>query len=206
MAMVETILATVTGLGGAGLGATGALLVQRAKRRDDAAAAERAAWRAGEELTLEIIATARAAARAWLRTAERAIDDLRHGRTVDIDRYDEQMQAASTDFISALYRLAGRRLPDTRLTGSSASPQGPFDSRPLADVLTETSQRMRNTLYRSTEAPLSEPELDDTLGQIQTTYWSINTFLIRNTEALTGQLFPEPMGGPPLPGPEGRQV
>ncbi|MFG2334301.1 hypothetical protein ACGFMM_32520 [Streptomyces sp. NPDC048604] len=204
MAMLETILATVTGQGGAGLGAAGALVMQRAKRRDDAAAAERDAWRAGEELTLEIIATARAAAKAWLSTSERVIDDLRHGRAVDVDRYDEQTEAASTEFISALYRLAGRRLPDTRLTGSSTTPVGPFDSRPLADMLSETSHRIRNTLHRSAEAPIPDPELDDTLSQTQTAYWNINTFLIRNTEALTGQLFPPPMMyEPSFRGPEG---
>ncbi|MEU8679253.1 hypothetical protein [Streptomyces sp. NPDC048560] len=46
MALTEAILALVSGLGGAGIGAGGALWVQRAKRRDDAVAASLAAERA----------------------------------------------------------------------------------------------------------------------------------------------------------------
>ncbi|NEB57005.1 hypothetical protein G3I48_32725 [Streptomyces griseus] len=46
MASTEAILALVSGLGGAGIGAGGAIWVQRAKRRDDAAAASLAAERA----------------------------------------------------------------------------------------------------------------------------------------------------------------
>ncbi|MGW6854457.1 hypothetical protein ACWGCK_37760 [Streptomyces virginiae] len=193
MAMWETILATVSGLGGAGLGAGGALLVQRAKRRDDAAAAAATARRAEEELTLEIIAAARAAARAWLIAAERAISDLQLGRAVDAERYDGQLQAELREFTSGLYRMAGRRLPDTRLTGTWTRPAGPFDSRPLVDQLSDTSQRIREAIHHGTGSPLPQTELEGTLTEARSTFWAINEFLIRNTQALTEQLFPPPM-------------
>ncbi|MFE6985763.1 hypothetical protein [Streptomyces griseus] len=65
MALTEAILALVSGLGGAGIGAGGAIWVQRAKRRDDAAAASLATERA------EAAAVA-AAARAERQAAQAA--------------------------------------------------------------------------------------------------------------------------------------
>ncbi|MCD2469531.1 hypothetical protein MBT42_39130 [Streptomyces sp. MBT42] len=154
MAMLDTILATATGLGAAGLGAAGALLVQRAKRRDDAAAVKQAAEQAEKTLTLEIIATARASARAWLAIAERAVDDLKHGRMGNAERYDEQMHAVSQEFTSALYRLAGRLRPHDEIRNY----RGPsFNSWPFVDQLGEVTQILRGAVHRSTEVLPAPP-------------------------------------------------
>ncbi|MGW8364547.1 hypothetical protein ACWGK1_28785 [Streptomyces wedmorensis] len=191
MAMLETILATASGLGGAGLGAVGALLVQRAKRRDDTELAESAARRdtelaeaatrrAEEQLTLEVLATARIAARGWLIAAERAINDLQHRQTVDADRYDEQIQAELKEFTAALYRVPGRWTPSGWLGGSPVS-------RPLVEQLSEMSLHLRNVLYSSQPA---RAELESTLSRARALHQEINTLLIGNTEAVTEQPFP----------------
>ncbi|MGW1116903.1 hypothetical protein ACWD5B_07310 [Streptomyces tanashiensis] len=169
MAMLETILATVSGLGGAGLGVGGALLVQRAKRRDDtelaessarrdAARAEATARRAEEQLTLEILATARVAARGWLIAAERAINDLQHCQTVDAERNDEQIQAELKEFTTALYRVPPRWTPNGWLGGSPVS-------RPLVEQLSEMSLLLRNVLHSSQPA---RTELESTLSRART--------------------------------------
>ncbi|MEV7521730.1 hypothetical protein [Streptomyces sp. NPDC091371] len=176
MAMAETILATISGLGGAGLGAAGALLVQRAKHRDDATAAAVAADRADDALTLEIIATARVAARAWLTISQHVIADLQNGRAVDAQRYDDQLQAEYKEFTSALYRLGGR-LPTTRQSS------GPV-SGPLADQLSESTQRIRDALYGSTGTAVLHAELAELRSQVSTAYSAVNTFLVRGTEAV----------------------
>ncbi|MFB8402143.1 hypothetical protein [Streptomyces sp. NPDC055912] len=182
MAMLETILATVSALGGAGLGAAGALLVQRTKRRDDTALAESAAHRVEEQLTLEILATARVAARAWLIAVERAINDLQRQQQVDVERYDEQIHMELKEFTSALFRMAARRAPSSWYEGSPVS-------RPLVDQLSEMSLHIRNVL-RSSQP--SQVELESTLSRAQTLYQVINELLIVNTEAFTGQPFPTP--------------
>ncbi|MER6350115.1 hypothetical protein ACWC10_36880 [Streptomyces sp. NPDC001595] len=208
MAMLETILATISGLGGAGIGAASTLLVQRAKRRDDAAAAALAADRAAEaareaaereaarsreaakaaesELTLEILATARVAARAWLIASERAIVDLQRGRAANPEPYDHQLQAELKEFTSALYRLAGRQLP----YGGDAT-HALHGTPPLVEQLSETSQRLRDVLHTSTEVRPPQNELDDIRRSAVQTFYTANTFLIRNTKELTGQPFPD---------------
>ncbi|MEU8772031.1 hypothetical protein AB0C94_34455 [Streptomyces griseus] len=221
MAMLETILATISGLGGASLGAASTLLVQRAKRRDDAAAATLATDRAAEaareaaeleaarifanqereaaqsreaakaaesELTLEILATARVAARAWLITLERAIVDLQHGRAAGPAAYDHELQTELKEFTSALYRLAGRRLP-YRGRGDETEPL--HGASPFVEQLSEISQRLREVLHTSPESRPPQNELDDIRRSAGHTFYTVNNFLIRNTAVLTGQPFPD---------------
>ncbi|MHA5049906.1 hypothetical protein [Streptomyces sp. SD15] len=230
MAMLETILATVSGLGGASLGAASTLLVQRARRRDDAAAATLAAERSAQAareaaereashareaaeceatraieaylreseradetrkaaesaITLEMLATARVAARVWLITAERAISDLQQGHAADPERYDEQLQAELKEFTSTLYRLATR---DLRYLGNST--RGQQDNRALVELLSETSQHLRDALRINADARLPRNELDDLFRKARDAFQTTNAFLVGNTEAITGRRIPD---------------
>ncbi|MFJ2078523.1 hypothetical protein OH797_30905 [Streptomyces anulatus] len=222
MAMVETIFAAVSGLCGASLGAASTLLVQRARRRDDAAAASLAAERsaqaareaaereasqareaaeheralaiqayfreaeradakekaAASALTVEMLATARVAARMWLITAERAIRDLQQGHAVDPERYDEQLQAELKEFTSTLYRIATRHLGHPALGRSN---------RALVELLSETSQHLRDALRINVGARLPESELDDLVQDARHVFGMANAYLVDNTEAITGR-------------------
>ncbi|WP_369276027.1 hypothetical protein AB5J55_44385 [Streptomyces sp. R11] len=194
--MWETILATVSGLGGAGLGAAGALLVQRAKRRDDAVAAEAEAGRAKaaateayNEVTLEIIATARVAARVWLMTSERVIADLQQGRPVDSERYDEQLQAELKEFTATLYRCMVRRAHRDGMRLQTPLLRPGVRNRPFVDELSETSQRIRDALHHDADTQI-QTALADIQTHVRTTYDRINTFLIQSTEAITNEPLP----------------
>ncbi|MFJ9811121.1 hypothetical protein ACIRTB_23130 [Streptomyces sp. NPDC101158] len=219
MAMWETILATVSGLGGAGLGAASTLFVQRAKRRDDAAAAALAAQRSAEaareaaereaglareafvreteradkaaaeaesSLTLEMIATARVAARLWLITAERAISDLQRGQAAAGERYDEQLQEELKEFTSTLYRLSARR----RLPNQRHPELGTGGNVVLVELLSETSQYLRDALRISADARLPPNELEVLLWKARDAFQTANAYLIDSTEAIAGRQVP----------------
>ncbi|MFD9412036.1 hypothetical protein ACFWBN_34190 [Streptomyces sp. NPDC059989] len=198
MAMAEAVLALISGLGGAGLGAAGALWSQRAKRRDDAAAASIAAGRAENELLLETVATARAAVRAWRTNAHRALAELEAGRAVDAEQYDAEARADMKEFTEALYRLAGR----VQLNGRGAY------QRPFADLMTESSRRIIEAAHRHAQAPLSTAEIEALAAGVREVHSEIARHLVRNAEAVTGQVIPpigyvhpEPPGARMFPAP-----
>ncbi|MFF6778981.1 hypothetical protein ACFY8W_36270 [Streptomyces sp. NPDC012637] len=176
MAMLETILATVSGLGGAGLGAAGAILVQRAKRRDDAEAAQAAAARAERDLTLEIVATARAAARGWLTITRRVIADLSAARTVNFDMYEEQETQRYTELTSALYRLAGQPEEFQPTRG---------DSPPLASQVEEASQLVRDLVHRAIQTPTATDEVAEVHSAVDAAFANVNDYLVKSTELAT---------------------
>ncbi|MGW6877306.1 hypothetical protein ACWGHA_33795 [Streptomyces xanthophaeus] len=191
MAMTEAVLALISGLGGAGLGAAGALWTQRAKRRDDAVAASVAAGRTENELLLETVATARAAVRAWRTNAQRALAELEAGRPVDATQYDAEARADMKEFTAASYRLAGR----VQLNGRG------MHQRPFADLMTESSQRIIEAAHRHVQAPLSTAEIEAQAVSVRDVHSEIALHLVRNAEAVTGQEIPAPYSSPYGPRP-----
>ncbi|MFD3948016.1 hypothetical protein [Streptomyces sp. NPDC058579] len=177
MAMGETIVAAVSGVSGAGIGALAALLVQRAKRRDDADAAEIAVNRAQGEVQLEIRATARATARAWLTCADRVISDLEHGRTPEAQRSEELLEAELKELTTALYRFTGRE--HALLPIAPPSPESP--RRPsLPERATDVSHRLREAVHGGTDASLSRGEAEAVRTEVRLTYDAINHYLVGN--------------------------
>ncbi|MFD7026459.1 hypothetical protein ACFWAR_00245 [Streptomyces sp. NPDC059917] len=179
MAMGEAILATISGLGGAGFGVAGALWVQRAKRRDDAAAAAVAADRAERVLLLEIVATARVAVRAWWTNAQRILADLEAGRAVNAQQYEEEVRVELKEFTTALYRLSGRGQPDDATLG-------PYQ-RPLADVLTESARHIVDAAHRHAEGAVGSEEVAALATAGRETHRKIAAHLVMNTVFLTGR-------------------
>ncbi|MEU9998097.1 hypothetical protein [Streptomyces sp. NPDC050848] len=173
MAMGETIVAAVAGVSGAGIGALAALLVQRAKRRDDADAAATAAKNVQRELQLDLRATARAAARAWLTSAERVISDLENGRTAEAQRHEEVLEAELKELTTALYRFTGREypmVPDQLLR------------QPLTEHVTNVSHSLRAAFHRRTEARLPPGEEEQLLTDVRVTYEALNRYLVEGIE------------------------
>ncbi|MFC9955989.1 hypothetical protein ACFVIB_01265 [Streptomyces nigra] len=190
MAMLETILTTVSGLGGAGLGAAGALLVQRAKGRDDAATARAAADQAEQARVLETIATARVAARSWLTAAQYMTADLQSGRLEQAQRYADQLESSYAEFCSALYRMPIRQVQRTsavtRPTPNLPNPaEQPILTRPLADELADISQRFRNAFHQSAQAQISQADLEGLEAQARATYRNVTFYMGRRTAELT---------------------
>lgn len=182
MAMGETIVAAVSGISGAGIGAFAALRVQRAKRRDDAEAVSAAQQRADTELTLEILATARAAARAWFLFVEQTLAGLEGGRSRPSDlelmvQVRNEVQACA----DPLYRLAGRpKLPYEKDERAADHP-------PFVDSLTEISNEVLRLVVRHAETPATSYELQALSSRALVLRRNISDFLIKMTEAATGQ-------------------
>ncbi|MFB7356020.1 hypothetical protein [Streptomyces gardneri] len=187
MAMAETIVAAVSGLGGAGIGVMGVLLAQRAKRRDDAAAATVAAKRAQQttqlaaersesEVTLEIVATARVSVRSWLTFMQQVLMDLEQGRGVDAQQFDVQLQEELKAFTSALYRLAGR--PPL----SPAHDQREVYHQPFVDMITRISHSIRDVVVRQPQTPITTLEGARLRDDAQSSRDQINGFLLTVTE------------------------
>ncbi|WP_426361678.1 hypothetical protein [Streptomyces sp. E-08] len=195
MAMLETILATVSGLGGAGLGAAGALLVQRAKRRDDATATRTASEQAEQARTLETIATARVAARAWLTAAQYMAADLQNGRLEEARRYVDQLESAYGEFVSALYRVPAHRIPQSTTLPAVTiprpwSPAEPASApRPFADELAEVSQLFREAFHQRTQPQMQQADLDDLQAQARSIYQRVTMYMGQRTAELTGTAF-----------------
>ncbi|MFF9428415.1 hypothetical protein [Streptomyces sp. NPDC014746] len=195
MVMLEAILATVTGLGGAGLGAAGALLVQRAKRRDDASAARTGVEQAEQARTLETIATARVAARAWLTAAQYMAADLQNGRIEEARRYAEQLESAYGEFVSALYRMPAHQLPRSTAPRPVNRPQPwrfaePSSAeRPFADELAEVSQLFREAFHQRAQPQMQQADLDSLQAQARAIYQRVTLYMGQRTAELTQDPF-----------------
>ncbi|MCX5387445.1 hypothetical protein [Streptomyces sp. NBC_00083] len=198
---VEAVLAMISGLGGAGLGAGGALWVQRAKRRDDAVAATIAAQRAEgaaaaaadriraeaaaaarkaeQELVLETVATARVAARVWWTSAQGMLAGIAAGREVDVEQYRAESRAELREFTEALYRLAGRDAADRSVDGRY--------QRAFADLLTASSQHIIDAAHRHARQPLTNEETAVLLREAEEAHSAIAAYLLERTGSITGR-------------------
>ncbi|WP_237329853.1 hypothetical protein [Streptomyces sp. CBMAI 2042] len=105
MAMGETIVTVMGGLGSAGIGCWGTVMVQKFARRGTVADSDAGMRRADEDLAAETVATARVAGRAWWMSAQWLLAALEAQRRVDIDQYEEQLRVELKEFTEALYRV-----------------------------------------------------------------------------------------------------
>ncbi|MFI0976375.1 hypothetical protein ACH4SP_05015 [Streptomyces sp. NPDC021093] len=198
MAMTEAILAMASGLGGAGIGAGGALWVQRAKRRDDAASA--AAARADTALAVEVVATTRAAARAWWTNVQRVLVSLEAERAVDAQQYEEQVRAELREFTTALYRIPGIAHPHDGVPV--------LLQRPWADLMTHVSLRLVEAAHGQTTGIVETARLGELREEGQAVHSAIAAYLVKCTERLGQNSVPAvPYGLPygyPVPANDGR--
>ncbi|MFI0901595.1 hypothetical protein [Streptomyces sp. NPDC020983] len=187
MADVTAVLELVGGLGAAAIGAVGGSLLQRSKsRQDSAATAVQRADAADErrrltnELTLEIITAARTASRALLASLERFAQDAEAGRSVDADRFDEQVGTLEADLVGALHRLAASEtaiVPTESLTD---------EHRPFVEVVADMTASIRKHLLEVTSGS-SLDFLETDLRLIRATSADLDTFLRTQTEVVAGR-------------------
>ncbi|MFF5403460.1 hypothetical protein ACFY8K_13010 [Streptomyces misionensis] len=187
MADITAVLGLVGGLGAAAIGALGGSLLQRSKNRQDSAAiAMQRADAADErrrltnELTLEIITSARTANRALLASLERFVQDAEAGRSVDTIRFDEQVGTLEADLVGALHRLAACEtaiVPTESLTGEHR----PF-ARVVADMIASTRKHL---LEVTSGSSLDSLETDLRLARVTST--DLDTFLRAQTEVVVGR-------------------
>ncbi|MFF3606885.1 hypothetical protein [Streptomyces sp. NPDC002463] len=187
MADVTAVLGLVGGLGAAAIGAMGGILLQRSKRREDSAAvAVQRADAADErrrlmnELTLEIITSARTVNRALLASLERFVQDAEAGRSVDANRFDEQVGTLEADLAGSLHRLAASEtaiVPTESLTG---------EHRPFAEVVAEMTASIRKHLLEVASGS-SLDCLETDLRLARATSADLDTFLRAQTEAVVGR-------------------
>ncbi|XKK58690.1 hypothetical protein HFP71_21010 [Streptomyces sp. ARC32] len=187
MADVNAVLGLVGGLGAAVIGAVGGSLLQRSKNRQDSAAiAVQRADAAGErrrlanELMLEIITSARTANRALLASLERFVQDAEAGRSVDADRFDEQVGMLEADLVGALHRLAASEtaiVPTESLTG---------EDRPFAEVVADmTASTRKHLLEVASGSSMDCLETDFRLARA--TSADLDAFLRAQTEVVVGR-------------------
>lgn len=187
MADVTAVLGLVGGLGAAAIGVVGGSFLQRSKnRQDNAAVAVQRADAADErrrltnELTLEIITSARTVNRALLASLERSVQDAEAGRPVDANLFDEQVGTLEADLVGALHRLAASEtaiVPTESLTG---------EHRPFAEVVADMTASIRKNLLEVTSGS-SSVCLETDLRLARATSADLDTFLRAQTEAVTGR-------------------
>ncbi|MFD8079419.1 hypothetical protein ACFV3E_43165 [Streptomyces sp. NPDC059718] len=119
--MVDTtvLFSTISGLGGAVLGAIGGVYgpVLLERRRDST-------QQSGDAHVT--VAKARQAGHAWLRLVHRVVQDLQAGKTVDIVAFDEATESAMETVTAAVTDLARpgvelRRVPAATTDGSGSA-------------------------------------------------------------------------------------
>ncbi|MFJ8770509.1 hypothetical protein [Streptomyces clavifer] len=181
MALTEAILALVSGLGGAGIGAGGALVVQRAKRRDDAAAAAAAAYHADAALASEIVATARAEIRAWWTNAQRVLSSLEAERRVSAAEYEAQVLEELKAFTTAFYRIP------TSVHPEQAELQLP---RSFADLVTQVSHRIIDAAHHGQTGRVDNGELAELGNQGFAAHRVIAIYLLQCAENASGNPYP----------------
>ncbi|WP_143664495.1 hypothetical protein [Streptomyces sp. NRRL B-24572] len=187
MADVTAVLGLVGGLGTAVIGAVGGSLLQRSKNRQDRAAiaVQRAddgdeRRRLANELMLEIITSARTANRALLASLERFVQDAEAGRSVDADRFDEQVGTLEADLVGALHRLAASEtaiVPTESLTG---------EDRPFAEVVADMTASTRKRLLEVASGS-SMDRLETDFRRARATSADLDVFLRAQTEVVVGR-------------------
>ncbi|MEW5536656.1 hypothetical protein AB1339_03150 [Streptomyces cyaneofuscatus] len=182
MAMGEAWIGLLGAMGGAGIGATGTLLVQRAKRRDDAVLARAVERHAEDVLHLETLATARARLRAWWVTVEGLGAALEAGRPVDLQQYQSQLEIELKEFATALYRIPAHAVPEGRGTV-------PISPAVIAEMV-RISNRLIDAAHDDARNTMTARQVTGLRTEGDELASRTGRFLLACTEKLTRRPFP----------------
>ncbi|WP_158761472.1 hypothetical protein [Streptomyces sp. NRRL S-146] len=207
MSNLEAVVALISGLGGASIGAVGAMLVQRSASKQQVAAAERAratavmqAKRDRDEqsraMAAEALGAARATARLWLLLVERTAQDFQDGRTLNAEALDSELDQLQRDFVSAIYRAGSFRRGDV---GTASPPALGILYRPYVEKFAQAAAPARVEILSMSSGTASSSTVQAMVLQVRSTQQMINALLIKHIEDLNREPMSLALHGPSTP-------
>ncbi|MGV9565030.1 hypothetical protein [Streptomyces sp. NPDC003480] len=189
MADSSAVYGAVGAIGGALIGAGaavfGPLLVQRGSSRQQKEAEVRN--RASEEI--ERIIQIRSTGRAWQDTLERTVQDLEAGRRVDVDRFDEAINALEREAASAAYAAAA----DGVWVGLGPA-EGDYSPGLVLELLAAGTGQVRATILRLQSGEVGPDERREVCAELANAVASaraararLNARLVERIERILGQ-------------------